>query len=398
MSKISGAVLKWARETAGLDLDQAAIKLGLGNARGLTGPQRLSKIEAGEEEPSRGLLGKMSASYRRSLLTLYLEAPPKKGDRGEDFRTLPGERSKTLDALVDALLRDIRVRQSVIKSILEEEESPPLKFVTSAKMDSGASAVAKSIQETLGVTRQQFRKESSIEDAFGLLRTSTESAGIFVALMGNLGSHHTTIDVEHFRGFAIADKLAPFVVINDQDAKGAWSFTLIHELAHIWLGQTGVSGARADKKVEKFCNEVAAEFLLPSSELKDFKLKNKEIQAASNQISNFASARNLSATMVAYNLYLANKIDEKTWTEVAAIYRAQWLKFRESQRQKDAESDGGPNYYIVRRHRLGRAILDFVSRTISDGGMSLSEAGRVLGVKPRNISPLLDQSRVAKAS
>ncbi|MFY1080099.1 ImmA/IrrE family metallo-endopeptidase, partial [Escherichia coli] len=78
---------------------------------------------------------------------------------------------------------------------------------------------------------------------------------------GNLGSHHSALNVELFRGFALSDKVAPFVVINDQDSEQAWSFTLLHELAHIWLGQTGVSGGRPTSVIETFCNDVAGRIL-----------------------------------------------------------------------------------------------------------------------------------------
>ena len=69
---------------------------------------------------------------------------------------------------------------------------------------------------------------------------------------GDLGSHHTTIDVKVFRGFALADRFAPFVVINDKDAAEAWSFTLLHELCHLFLGETGVSAAKIDGAIKRF--------------------------------------------------------------------------------------------------------------------------------------------------
>ncbi len=106
------------------------------------------------------------------------------------------------------------------------------------------------MQKVLGVDFSQFRSRTSQGNnaetgKFELLRKKPEAAGVFVLLIGNLGNYLTTIDLEMFRGFALADEVAPFVIINDQDAKTAWSFTLLHELVHLWLGQTGVSGARA---------------------------------------------------------------------------------------------------------------------------------------------------------
>ena len=81
----------------------------------------------------------------------------------------------------------------------------------------------------------EYYAQPNAEDAFRLLRSRTEDAGVFVLLKGDLGSHHTAIDVEVFRGLAIADDVAPFVVINDNDSRAAWSFTLLHELTHLLL-------------------------------------------------------------------------------------------------------------------------------------------------------------------
>jgi Zn-dependent peptidase ImmA (M78 family) len=135
---------------------------------------------------------------------------------------------------------------------------------------------------------------------------------VFVVLVGDLGSHHSSISEAVFRGFVIADKIAPFVVINDQDAKPARSFTLLHELAHIWLGQTGVSGgepedtmpATAFGKIEQFCNDVAGEFLLPSGafKVKPQNLDGTDKKAALRIVQSFAETWNVSEPMVAHRL------------------------------------------------------------------------------------------------
>jgi transcriptional regulator with XRE-family HTH domain len=102
MPSVNPEILRWARETAGLSLEDAAAKLSLGGARGLAPEQRLAAYEIGEHEPSRPLLVRMAKQYRRPLLTFYLTKPPRLGERGEDYRTLPPEHSRVQDALLDA--------------------------------------------------------------------------------------------------------------------------------------------------------------------------------------------------------------------------------------------------------------------------------------------------------
>ena len=116
---------------------------------------------------------------------------------------------------------------------------------------------------------REFRQRSSVGHAFTYLREKLEASGIFVVLLGNLGSHHTNIPEKTFRGYAIADPIAPFIVVNDQDAKAAWSFTAFHEAVHLWLGNTGVSSVSTDAQIERYCNEVAGEILLPGSEINE---------------------------------------------------------------------------------------------------------------------------------
>jgi hypothetical protein len=179
-------------------------KLGIRDARGVAAVDRLTALETGSAEPTRPLLVKMSKQYRRPLLTFYMSGPPRKGERGRDFRTLPEGHSDAAEALLDALIRDLRARQGMVRALLEDaEDGQPLPFVGSMKMADGAPALLASIRQTLSIDLDAFRSAASSEDAFALLRARAEAAGIFVLLIGNLGSHHTAIDLETFRGLAL---------------------------------------------------------------------------------------------------------------------------------------------------------------------------------------------------
>ncbi len=385
MGAIRPEILTWARETAGLSLEDAARAIGLKGARGETGPERLAKIEnAGD--PPRPLLLKMAKTYRRPLLVFYLNQPPKTGDRGQDFRTLPGEDRYNPD--LDALIRDIKSRQGLVRSILEDDEVDRVAFVGAATMDIPSIDLALRIVESLKFSVNVFRAEKTGDGAFGYLRAQLEAAGIFVLLLGNLGSHHTNIPLEIFRGFAIADPLAPMIVINDQDAKTAWSFSAIHELVHLWLGTTGISGTDAAAQIEQYCNDVAGEVLLPAAELNDFP-QPSTFEKTATQISDFAEARRVSRAMVAYKLFRTGRIARPMWTKLNEHFRNEWLALKARQAEKQKGVEGGPSYYVVRRHRVGDALLGLMRRALDEGAITYTKAGRVLGVKPTNVEPLL---------
>lgn len=389
MPVVNPKVLIWARETAGLSLEDAAHALGLNDTQTKTGKEKLAAFEAGEESPTRQLLLKMSNKYRRSLLVFYLDTPPVKGDRGQDFRVLPGGHSED-DALLDALIRDLKSRQALVKSLLEDEDAEKLTFVGSARMTQGVEIVARNIRSIIDFSLEKFRAGRTAEDAFSYLRDRIESMGIFVLLAGNLGSHHTKIPVETFRGFAIADPIAPFIVINDQDVKAAWSFTALHETTHLWLGTTGVSGTSTEATIEKFCNDVAGAILLPTVEMQELRgIQLLPLGDAVNQISTFARARKVSRAMVAYKLLRSRSIDETKWHELNASLRQEWLEGQAKKSEKDKSIEGRPTYYVVRRHRLGKALLYLVRSSVKAGTLTPTKAGKVLGVKPRNVEPLL---------
>lgn len=396
MPVVKPSILHWARESAGLTLEEAAAKVGINAARGVSGADRLLALETEEGAISRPVLLKMAKIYRRPLVSFYLNEPPARGDRGEDFRTLP-DRHTGGEPLVDALVRDIRSRQAVVSAVqVEEEEAEPLPFIDSMSRDDGVGPVLASIRQVLGLDLAAFRAQGSAEAGFALLRSRVEAAGIYVLLMGNLGSHHSAIDVDAFRGFALADTIAPFVVINDQDAKTAWSFTLLHEVAHLWIGATGVSGGHFEGAVEQFCNDVASSFLLPQRELDQLLVtRATDLGETARLITEFAGERLVSRSLVAYRLFRADKIGELTWRTLTDAFRLQWQQSRAAQRERARGMDGGPNYYIVRRHRLGAALLNFVARNMSEGALTPTRASKLLGVKPRSVYTLLSGAALA---
>lgn len=389
MPVVNPALLEWARTTAGYDLETAAQRIGLNPARGLSGAERLELIESGDVEPSDALLSRMSKQYRRPLLAFFLPEPPRGDEIGEDFRTLP-QRADPANTYLSALLRDVKARQSLAREIREDEDAGVNRFVGSQRAESGVIRVAEAIARDIQFERQTFRAARTVEEAFNYLRACTEEAGVFVVLAGSLGSWQTAIDASVFRGFAIADQIAPFVVINDQDAKTAWSFTLLHELAHLWLNAPGISGPTADAGIEQFCNEVAASILVPSAELNGLALgEGLQIGELAQAISDFATARRVSRSMIAYQLFRSRRIGRAIWEQLTNRFELEWRQLRQARRDAAREVEGGPNWYVVRRHRIGNGLLNLVRAGVADGSVTPTRAAKLLGVKPMNVYALL---------
>ena len=383
MTEINPEILKWARETARLRLEEAAKKLSLKEAR-------LEELEAGKRQPTHPQLVKMSQQYHRPLLTFYISNPPQKADQGQDFRTLPEGQTGKDEALVDAIVRNIQTRQSIVKSLLEEEdEAEELSFIKSATVDEHHKDVADKITRKIEFDLKRYQNKS-LEDAVTYLRARAETAHVFVLMIDNLGNYHTKVPVKSFRGFALADHIAPFIAVNVNDSKAAQAFTILHELTHLWLGQTGISGPPSSKiDIEKFCNDVASEILLPRDEFTPFmrQFKVHGLKTDVEYIKEFANERNVSSTMLAYRLHRAGLYDYDYYLKLTSEF---WRVFSD---KKAPKSQGFSPYPIVRRHRAGPALVSLVSRMLRGGAITTTKAGLVLGVSGKNVQSVIESRR-----
>ena len=395
MVAVNPEVLIWARETAGLEVKDVAKKI-FTDGKKLSANEKLELLESGKNEPTRPQLKKMSKAYHQPLLTFYLSKPPKRGHRGEDFRSLSQRTSdRKGNAHLDFLMRNIKASQNLVRNLLEDEgDAVPLPFVNSATSSMGVERVARDIVYALNFDLNTFREQKTVRDAFKYLRQRVEHIGIFVLLASDLGSHHSAIPLEVFRGFALADPIAPFIVINRQDAVSAWSFTTLHEVAHLWLGKSGVSGIWGEAEVEQLCDKVAASILLPASELNELpSLLHAQLDEAAAAIGGFAAARNVSRTMVAYNLKQEDRISLSIWHALRAQFADEWKNKKADERASRRHKEGGPSYYAVRRFHLGPALVGLSKYFVSGGELTPSKASVVLGVNAAKVYRLLYPER-----
>jgi len=390
--QVNSDILRWARETAGLTLDEAVRRLGIGDLKAMPAVDRLRALEMGDTLPSRALLVRMAKQYRRPLVTFYLAEPPQRGSWGRDFRTPAADRSVRDEALLETLVRNVQARQGLLRSAMleDDDEISPLPFIGSATTGTPVDQVVASIHTTLGLQLDDFRGTGNADDAFRLLRSHAEQAGVFVLVLGNLGSHHTDLGTDVFRGFALVDDYAPFVVVNPKDSPSARSFTLLHELAHLWLGEPGISGGNPFGPVEVLCNQVASSFLLPDNELSAFRWPdNEDVDAWKSAVTAFADVRKVSSTMVAYRLYRRKAIRRGTWLTLRDFFEHRWRESQKVRRQLQKDRDGGPSYSVLVRFGVGPGLVELAFRLMASGALTTTKVGRVLGVNPRNAHTLV---------
>ncbi|RYG55989.1 MAG: ImmA/IrrE family metallo-endopeptidase, partial [Alphaproteobacteria bacterium] len=284
----------------------------------------------------------------------------------------------------------------LVRDALEDDEDTrEVALVRSQAGARDADKLSAALTASIGFDRAEFRGRGTTEEAFAYLRGLVEASGVFVLLAGDCGHWSTAIDVNVFRGFAIADPLAPFIVINDQDAKSAWSFTLLHELAHLLLGEGGVSGGTPQAGVEQLCNDTAAAVLIAPAEIANIPLSSDAGDVA--EINALADRARVSRAMIAYQLFRAGRLTQTAWQDLSNHFYGEWKARKAREKEKNKGSAGGPDWYVVRRHRLGAALLSVARQGIADGSLTPTRAARMLGVKPMSVYPLLAEPRRAYA-
>src|ERR1700735_1795870 len=270
---VSPALLRWARERAGLDIPTLAEWF-----------PKLPEWEDGEAQPTLKQLESFAKAVHVPFGYLMLSVPPEETLPVPDFRTVAG---RTVGRPRQNLLDTIYVcqeRQGWYREFAQITRQPEMGFVGSATLDMAPERVAQDMRTVLGFDLDARRDCATWSDALRLFIRQADSTGVLVMVSGVvLSNNRRHLDTEEFRGFALSDRLAPLVFINGADTKSAQIFTLAHELAHLWLGASALSNASAapltgHRREEVWCNAVAAEFLVPLAALRGDLIRGEAIQ------------------------------------------------------------------------------------------------------------------------
>lgn len=257
---ITPEVLKWARENSGFvnNIDLVAKKLRQKR-------ETIELWEEGKERPTFKQLVKIAKLYKRPVALFYREEPPKNFKPINDYRRLPDVIPLNESPQLNYEIRRARYRRQIALELFEELGEEPPKFNQKIALSDNPEEIGEKIRSLLKVNKEVQIKWKNDREAFNGWRQALESLGILVFQTGGIDSPKG-IEISEMRGFAISDRPLPVIVVNSKDSLKGRIFSLLHEFAHILLGDSGISGRDINEEVEKevFCNHVAGATLLPS--------------------------------------------------------------------------------------------------------------------------------------
>lgn len=361
--EIKPELLRWARERSGLDRAALAHRF-----------PRLDTWERRESSPTLKQLESFAKATHTPVGYLFLQEPPVERVPIPDFRTVGNERiGHPSPDLLDTVYV-CQQRQEWYRDFARSEGEEPVPFVGSAHLTNDVEATAVTIRHTLGFDVEERRQMPTWTDALRRFIEQADALGVLVMVNGVVGSNNRRkLDPDEFRGFALADNFAPLVFINGADTKAAQMFTLAHELAHIWLGLSAVSDAQASQvpehKVERWCNRVAAELLVP---LAVVRAEYEPHNPLGEEINRLARRFKVSTLVVLRRIHDAGGLTQDQF----------WRAYREELERLGAMPSGsGGDFYLTLGARAGKRFARALVVSTLEGRSSFTEAFRLLGFK-----------------
>ena len=361
--EVEPALLIWARERSGRDVDDLL--------------SRFPKLKAWERREAMPTLKQMEAfakATRTPVGCLFLSQPPVDQLPVTDFRTMgDGEFDHPSPDLLDTIYL-CQQRQDWYRNEARMAGEPPLNFIGSLHTTDDVVSSATRLRDALQFDIEQRRQSPTWEKALRQFIDQADGLGVLVMVSGVVGSNtRRRLDPEEFRGFALSDPLAPLVFINGADTKAAQMFTLAHEVAHLWLGQSGVSNNEAavtpDHTVERWCNQVAAELLVPSASIQREFVAGAELSAEVNRL---ARVFKVSTLVIIRRIHDIKGLDrEEFWS-------AYW---QEVERLHSLPRSSGGNPFRNVGARVSKRLARALVVSTLEGRTSYTESLRLLGVK-----------------
>lgn len=334
---------------------------------------RYQEWRYGESGPTLKQLEGLARLTRTPLGYFFLSEPPKEELPIPDYRTIGGAGvGAPSPDLLETIYR-CEQRQEWYRDHLRTLGHGELRYVGALSQELEPAKAAQLIRENLQFHVSERSEFRSWEAALRAMSRRAEESGILVMTSGIVGSNtRRVLDPGEFRGFALVDRHAPLVFINGADTKAAQIFTLAHEIAHIWLGSTGLSNLAPDNggggETEGWCNQVAAELLVPAQDLENRLTWEANLKA---ELSRLVRIYKVSSLVLLRRFRDIGRLDEGGFREIYEEEFAIALRARTSP---------GGDFYRSTAARVGNNFAEAVIVDTLEGRTLFRDAFRLLGV------------------
>lgn len=383
---VEPAVLAWARKSAGYSLEEVAQRLG-------KEPGLIAAWEQGRLRPLMGQLRKLADLYKRSLSDFYLPMPPQERPIPHDFRRAPGQVALVYSPELRRQLRLAQERRELALALYDELDDEPPRFEERISLSADPEGVGAHIREILGIEFEEQRRWGDGRPAYNAWRRHLEACGVLVFQIEN-------VSLSEAWGLSLVGKQLPVIGINRKLAPNGRTFTMLHELVHVLLGEGSICdiddftprGAE-ELRTEVFCNHVAAATLMPRHLFLSHEAVETHARAdkawQDGELSAIARTFGVSREAAVRRLLTFNLTDQAFYIRK----REQYQKELEEQRRQALETSTEIRRNMPREaiSNLGRPFVRLILQNYNEDRITLMDASRYLGVraeKVRNVEDL----------
>lgn len=317
---------------------------------------------------------------------LFLPQPPTEVSPIPFFRTNNnGPTNKVSLNVLDTILI-IQDRQDWLREYLSDHETIPLPYVGKFSDQDSVLDIVGDIRNTLGLDKEWASGFSNYEEAMEFLIRQIERVGVFIFSNGVVGNNtHRPIPVDECRGFVLVDPVIPFMFINSADYRAAQFFTIVHELAHIWTGKSAGFDFKtllpARDPIEKLCDQVAAEFLVPSDSF-------NRLWKTTPRMDLLAKHFKVSQIVIARRALDLRHISK---TEFLRFYSERMNEFR-----KKREVQTGGDFYATTKKRISPTFAGYVNLAVKSDKLLYRDAYRLTGLRGDTFDKFFSQHFLVK--
>ncbi len=364
-------MIRWARSRTGLTVQDFAKKMRVSESRIIEWESGITPITMGKAQQLANL----------SLIpfgSLFLSKVPNRDIHLPDFRTVNNSPIRKPSLELEATVLEMQEKQTWLREYLTDNDTPELTWIKSVSAQMPVSLAVKKIQNTLSISLDEMDSCLTWDDYFALLVRKIEDAGVTVIRNGVVGNNsHRPLDIDEFRGFVLVDTIAPLIFINGKDNKNPQMFTLIHELVHLFMGESGLIGPtnNSSNTIERYCNKVAAEFLVPETKLRSSwnNLLLEQYDTCS-MIKRLSKEFKVSTCVIILKCQDASLISSNLASE---LLEEEKYKFKV---QKQNKSSGGDHFANL-KFRVGQTFAKIVIIELYNQNITYGDAFRLLRVK-----------------
>lgn len=352
----------------------------------------LYKWQSGEKTPTFNQVEDISKKINIPFGYFFLDKPPVEECPIIEYRTVDSaiiaEPSRNLVDTVD-LMTDI---QEWMAEYAVENGQEELEYVGSAAGVTDALSVAEDIRKKLDIQVDWYRDRRNVEESFRFLKRKMENLHVLVMMSGIVGNNtRRKLNVDEFRAFTLVNKYAPLIFINSCDGDNGKLFSILHELAHVWVGENSfynapINANSENRGVEKLCNAVAAEILVPTHIfLENWDSSHGEIQ---DKLEKMAKSFRCSRFVVVRKALDCGKITQKTYEQIITELVDKFRKWQEAQ-EEDKRTGG--DYYRNLASKIDRNFVTALARSASEGKTQYTEVYRLTNTNRKTFERLLKE-------